>query len=67
LEGDVDREAAADSGSSGDAGLVRVGDGTHDGEAETDALGCGRVESLEGLEEPVEVAARDLPAAVGDG
>ena len=64
-EADLDAEAAVGGGGGGDGGVVGVGDRLDDGEAETEtvrAVGAGGVESLERLEEPVELARRDLRA-----
>ena len=67
---DIDSEAAAWLGLRGDHGVVCVGDGLDDGEAEADTLrGVGGMgsEPLEGLEETLEFAGRDQRAGVGDG
>ena len=53
-----------------DRGLVRVGDCLDDREAETEAVAvarASRVESLERLEDPLELARRDYRPRVGDG
>ena len=58
-EGHLDAESALGVGVSGDGGAVGGGDGSDDGEAEAVAVfvvGAARVEALEGLEEPVDVA-----------
>ena len=56
--------------SGGDGGVVGVGDRLDDGEAETEAVsvvGAAGVESLERLEDPLELARRDRRAGVRDG
>ena len=63
-------EAAVGGGARGDGRLVRVGNRLDDGEAETEAVavvGASGIESLEWLEDPLELARRDLRAGVGDG
>jgi hypothetical protein len=69
-EPDRDFKAAAGSGVRGDGGVVGVGDGLDDREAEPDAVGTGlglRAESFEGLEEAREFPGWDKRAGVGDG
>jgi hypothetical protein len=69
-EADLDVEAAPGPGSGGDGGAVGVRDRAHDREPEPEAVRAARpgsVESLERLEEPIELVRRDLRAGVPDG
>jgi hypothetical protein len=68
--GEPDLKAAARSGARGDGGVVGVGDGLDDREAEPDTVSTGlglRAESFEGLEEAREFPGWDERAGVGDG